>query len=75
MLSQFIHSKLEEVDSLADLKITKLFYEDQYKQELDLRDMFKQCPRCSLIWMKVQGCNGQTFCGNRPSVYDYYKNK
>ena len=35
MLSQFIQSKLEEVDSIAEMKTKKLFYEDQYKKEID----------------------------------------
>jgi GTP-binding protein EngB required for normal cell division len=27
----------------------------------------RKCPHCGLIWTKVEGCNGSTTCGNRPS--------
>ena len=37
--------------------------------------MFRACPNCGLIWMKVMGCDGQTTCGNKPNFYDYFKNK
>ena len=28
----------------------------------------RRCPFCNLIWSKVEGCDGQTTCGNRPST-------
>ena len=28
----------------------------------------RRCPHCNLVWAKVEGCDGQTTCGNRPSV-------
>jgi len=27
--------------------------------------MFKACPHCGIIWVKVAGCDGETTCGNR----------
>jgi len=31
----------------------------------------RKCPYCPRIWAKVEGCDGSTTCGNRPSVaYD-----
>ena len=27
--------------------------------------MIRKCPHCLEIWMKVEGCNGQTKCGQR----------
>ena len=27
----------------------------------------RKCPHCGLIWTKIEGCNGDTICGNRPS--------
>ncbi|XP_028397396.1 uncharacterized protein LOC114521179 [Dendronephthya gigantea] len=27
----------------------------------------RKCPHCGLIWTKVEGCDGTTTCGNRPS--------
>lgn len=56
------------------MKITKRFYEDQYKQEFDVRDLFKECPNCGLLWMRVTGCPNTT-CGNKPGFFDYLKNR
>lgn len=53
----------------------KFFYEDNYKKSSDIRDLFRACPNCGLIWMKVMGCDGMTTCGNKPDFYDYFKNK
>jgi len=33
----------------------------------DLRNTLKKCPYCHLVWVKVEGCDGETTCGNRPS--------
>jgi len=33
--------------------------------------MFKACPHCGIIWVKVDGCDGKTTCGNRLSG-DYF---
>ncbi|KAL5268666.1 hypothetical protein ACHWQZ_G002499 [Mnemiopsis leidyi] len=27
----------------------------------------RRCPHCNLIWTKVEGCDGATTCGNRPT--------
>ena len=27
----------------------------------------RKCPHCGLVWTKVEGCDGSTTCGNRPS--------
>lgn len=29
---------------------------------------FRQCPYCPLVWIKVEGCDGKTTCGNRPTI-------
>jgi len=31
----------------------------------DPRNMIKNCPHCGEIWIKVEGCDGTTSCGNR----------
>jgi hypothetical protein len=31
----------------------------------DPRNLIKQCPYCGIIWFKVEGCDGQTTCGNK----------
>ena len=31
----------------------------------DPRNMIRRCPHCGEIWMKVEGCDGQTRCGER----------
>lgn len=46
MISQFIHSKLEEVDSICDTKLNKTYYDQFYKKQTNIRDMYKQCPNC-----------------------------
>ena len=28
----------------------------------------KRCPHCNEVWIKVEGCEGQTTCGERPSA-------
>ena len=28
----------------------------------------RRCPHCSLVWTKVEGCDGATTCGSRPST-------
>lgn len=25
----------------------------------------RKCPHCGLIWLKVIGCDGETYCGKR----------
>ena len=31
-------------------------------------NMFKRCPNpeCNIMWVRVEGCDGATTCGNRP---------
>ena len=41
-----------------------------YQSEHGVSEL-RKCPHCGLIWTKVEGCEGQTTCGNRPdSVND-----
>ena len=37
----------------------------------DPRNLIKKCPSCDEIWYKIEGCNGQTTCGNN-SFSNYY---
>ena len=30
----------------------------------DVRNQIKRCPHCELVWVKVEGCDGATTCGN-----------
>ena len=30
-------------------------------------NMYKECPYCRLIWVKVDGCDGETTCGEIPA--------
>jgi hypothetical protein len=32
---------------------------------LDPKNLIKQCPHCGVIWFKVEGCDGETTCGNK----------
>ena len=29
---------------------------------------FRKCPHCGEVWQKVEGCEGSTTCGNRPTA-------
>lgn len=75
MISQFVQTKFEQLDDICDPKIKKIIYDDQNKKQMDIRDMFRKCPNCGEIWIKVAGCNGLTTCGNKPNFYDYFRNK
>jgi hypothetical protein len=42
----------------------------------DMTDPFnliKQCPNCKEYWMKVSGCDSDTWCGRRADYLDDYK--
>ncbi|EAS06486.1 signal recognition particle receptor beta subunit (macronuclear) [Tetrahymena thermophila SB210] len=39
----------------------------------DPRNLFKRCPNCNLIWLKVEGCDGNTTCGNRYFGKDFFQ--
>ena len=28
----------------------------------------RRCPHCGLVWLKIEGCDGNTNCGERPSA-------
>ena len=34
----------------------------------DVDSNFRKCPHCSLVWQKMEGCDGSTECGARPST-------
>ena len=36
-----------------------------YQSEHGVSEL-RKCPHCGLIWTKVEGCEGETTCGNRP---------
>ncbi|CAD8106049.1 unnamed protein product [Paramecium sonneborni] len=74
-----LYSKLED-DKLvylidAQLKqelvmeVNGLIFLAQNKMKISQQQCFnyiKQCPHCGEIWMKVYGCEDQTFCGKLP---------
>lgn len=37
-----------------------------YQNDHGVTDL-RKCPHCGLIWAKIEGCSGDTECGNRPS--------
>ena len=48
--------------ALYDIRVECLKYQsDQNASEL------RKCPHCGKVWAKVEGCDGRTTCGNRPS--------
>ena len=49
--------------ALYDIRTECLKYQsDQSASEL------RKCPHCGHVWEKVEGCDGETTCGNRPST-------
>ena len=46
---------------LRDVRIEAMKYHD------DVVTDFRKCPYCGEVWQKVEGCEGDTQCGNRPS--------
>ena len=38
-----------------------------YQSEHGVSEL-RRCPHCGLIWTKVEGCEGDTTCGNRPTA-------
>lgn len=34
----------------------------------DPKNLIKRCPHCREVWVKVEGCDGTTTCGNRAEV-------
>lgn len=38
-----------------------------YQSEHGVSEL-RRCPYCSTVWTKVEGCEGDTTCGNRPST-------
>ncbi len=36
----------------------------------DPLNLIKKCPKCELVWIKVSGCDGDTFCGSRADYLD-----
>ena len=50
---------------LRDIRI------DASRYHRDVETDFRKCPYCPAVWTKIEGCDGDTTCGNRPSVkYD-----
>jgi cytochrome c2 len=51
---------VEKVRKLASERMSYSLFDKK-----DPKNMFKACPHCKLIWVKVAGCDGQTTCGRR----------
>lgn len=51
------------------------FMSSPFGDKSDPRNLIKRCPACKLVWVKVEGCDGATSCGNRCKSSDRYKNK
>ena len=46
--------------------LTNQIKEDVKRAYKDCDDDFRKCPYCGEVYVKVEGCAGSTFCGNRP---------
>ena len=54
--------------ALYDIRTECLKYQsDQSASEL------RKCPHCGHVWAKVEGCEDETTCGNRPSTRQRYE--
>ena len=40
-----------------------------YQRNHGISDL-RRCPHCGLVWAKIEGCDGQTTCGNRMRQFD-----
>jgi small GTP-binding protein len=56
---------IEMCDQMAEMVENNMSY--SVNDQTDPRNMIKKCPHCGLVWFKVQGCDGETTCGNLPS--------
>ncbi|XP_044183213.1 uncharacterized protein LOC114955585 [Acropora millepora] len=43
-----------------------------YQSEHGVSEL-RKCPHCGIIWTKVEGCEGDTTCGNRPSSVNDFR--
>lgn len=43
-----------------------------YQSEHGVAEL-RKCPHCGLIWTKVEGCEGDTTCGNRPNAVNDFR--
>ena len=56
--------------ALYDIRVECLKYQsDQSASEL------RRCPYCGKVWAKVEGCDAQTTCGNRPTIVNDMRDK
>ena len=50
---------------LRDIRI------DASRYHKDVETEFRKCPYCPAVWVKIEGCDGDTECGSRPTTkYD-----
>jgi len=40
-----------------------------YKSSSGISNL-RKCPHCNQVWAKLEGCDGQTTCGAKPSSFD-----
>ena len=46
---------------LRDIRI------DASQYHKDVETEFRKCPYCPAVWVKIEGCDGDTECGSRPT--------
>lgn len=63
-----LHSRL--MSSLKEFREYCLQFQT-YLTGCDNEDTpMRKCPYCEQVWIKVEGCDGVTTCGARPSIYE-----
>jgi len=40
-----------------------------YQSQSGISDL-RKCPHCGTVWAKLEGCDGMTTCGNKPTGFD-----
>lgn len=56
MLDKVAITLLEKFDTDSSIKTAKkIYYESSNKIE-SIRDFFKRCPSCGILWMRAEGC-------------------
>ena len=48
-----INEKVKKLEETIRSFHTHDLFESQFKGQIDIRDLIKKCPNCSLIWFRI----------------------
>ena len=81
-MDEFIDKFRAEMDEVSYYGVYVKFQEQRMRDQNDLTEhvkerlrnkpkpedaIFRRCPHCREVWIKVVGCDGNTTCGARPN--------